>query len=260
MGRELYQLYIDDNGQPYNPVVLDTNGTPRFITSPKALAAAKEIFGCDSLTSAPLEDEGGEGTAGSHWEKAIFNRELMLGGQTIQERSILSRMTLSLAEDSGWYVSNYSNGGEILQARDSGCGIFEAQQTCTEQPLPPALQNSFCNANDPIYQCANNFQSVGTCPSESTGLMGNCKMLQKVVDLDCGFLQEESPSDVDAADFGSRSGRGTRCLPVQGNEFQRELDPKIFRKLNFGAQCFRVRCLEDNLYFYIPPTEEFGIE
>eukprot|EP01023_Acetabularia_acetabulum_P065617 TRINITY_DN8710_c0_g1_i4.p1 TRINITY_DN8710_c0_g1~~TRINITY_DN8710_c0_g1_i4.p1 ORF type:complete len:699 (-),score=96.46 TRINITY_DN8710_c0_g1_i4:411-2507(-) len=194
-------------------------------------------------------------------KKAIFHRELMLGGQTIQERSILSPMTLSLAEDSGWYVSNFSNAGQILQGRDAGCGIFDAQDTCTESPLPTPLQNDFCNTQEPLYQCTNNFQSVGTCPSESIGLIGGCRMLQKVVDLDCGFLVESSPSDVDSADFGSRSGRGSRCLPVQGNEFQRELDPRIFTKLNFGAQCFRVRCLDDKLFFYIPPTQDFpGVE
>eukprot|EP01025_Chloroclados_australasicus_P001651 TRINITY_DN10411_c0_g2_i1.p1 TRINITY_DN10411_c0_g2~~TRINITY_DN10411_c0_g2_i1.p1 ORF type:complete len:1043 (-),score=97.76 TRINITY_DN10411_c0_g2_i1:683-3811(-) len=254
MGRELYQLYIDESGQQYNAVVYNGNGVPTQITSPKVVEAAQKIFGCESLQSVPLEDEGGDGTAGSHWEKAIFNRELMLGGQTIQERSIFSRMTLALAEDSGWYVANYTDARELMLGRDAGCEYLDVQQQCTQQPLPSNLQNAYCNSNEPQYQCTNNFQSVGTCPNEATGLTGNCRMLQKIVDLNCGAMLESPISASEFADFGQRFGRETRCLPVQGNEVQRVLDPKIFRKLNFGAACFRVRCLEDDLYFYIPPT------
>ena len=42
--------------------------TKYYIISPKALEKARFHFGCDSLKGIPLEDQGGEGSVGSHWE------------------------------------------------------------------------------------------------------------------------------------------------------------------------------------------------
>ena len=39
----------------------------------------RKHFNCDSLIGAPLENDGGSGTGGSHWEKDIFYNEYMSG-------------------------------------------------------------------------------------------------------------------------------------------------------------------------------------
>lgn len=55
-----------------------------------------------------MENEGGETSSASHFEKILFGNELMTGVQT--GNPILSRFTLSLLEDSGWYKVDYGQG------------------------------------------------------------------------------------------------------------------------------------------------------
>jgi hypothetical protein len=59
--------------------VISVGGKP-YLTTPRATAAARAHFGCPSLPGAPLEDEGGEGSALSHWEATVFNVESFCGG------------------------------------------------------------------------------------------------------------------------------------------------------------------------------------
>ena len=50
-----------------------------------------------------LENDGGSGTAGAHWEKSWVDNEMMAG--IISTGSIyISKLTLKLMEDSGWYL------------------------------------------------------------------------------------------------------------------------------------------------------------
>ncbi len=37
----------------------------------KVVAYVQEFFGCESMQGAELEDQGGSGTALSHWEKRV---------------------------------------------------------------------------------------------------------------------------------------------------------------------------------------------
>lgn len=42
------------------------------VITPKVTAAVQRHFGCSSIQGAELEDDGGSGTAGSHWEQRLF--------------------------------------------------------------------------------------------------------------------------------------------------------------------------------------------
>ena len=53
-----------------------------------------------------LEDAGGPGTLGSHWEFRVFFTELMVGATVGYAR--ISDVTLTALEDTGWYDVNYS--------------------------------------------------------------------------------------------------------------------------------------------------------
>jgi hypothetical protein len=46
---------------------------------PNAVNAARKHFNCDTIDGVGLEEYGGQGTAGSHWEKVLFGTELMVG-------------------------------------------------------------------------------------------------------------------------------------------------------------------------------------
>ena len=41
------------------------------------IAAGKEHFACDAFDRAELENQSGEGTRFSHWERKVFGNELM---------------------------------------------------------------------------------------------------------------------------------------------------------------------------------------
>ena len=45
--------------------------------TPKVLSYARKHFNCPQLTGVPLEDDGGNGSLGHHWEKDIFYNEYM---------------------------------------------------------------------------------------------------------------------------------------------------------------------------------------
>ncbi len=63
---------------------------------------ARDILECGFLEGASLEDEGGYGTAVSHWDRRYFMGELMIGTSSASTRVAISNLTLALAEDSGW--------------------------------------------------------------------------------------------------------------------------------------------------------------
>ena len=69
----LWDLFIDSNGNtiPKNQVIgTETiNGISRtVIKTPKVVEAAKRHFACDKIIGVELENQGGEGTQGNHWE------------------------------------------------------------------------------------------------------------------------------------------------------------------------------------------------
>ncbi|KZY29924.1 hypothetical protein A3731_25700, partial [Roseovarius sp. HI0049] len=60
------------------------------------------IAGADpgSLTGVPVETDGGSGTAGGHWDEALFDAELMTG--YIDDGSYISVTTIAALEDMGY--------------------------------------------------------------------------------------------------------------------------------------------------------------
>lgn len=45
---------------------------PSLQVTPRVVEEVRDHFGCDQLEGAELEDQGGEGTALTHWEKRIL--------------------------------------------------------------------------------------------------------------------------------------------------------------------------------------------
>jgi hypothetical protein len=114
--------------------IVTTRRTPYQITevvSPKAVAAAREHFACPSLVGAELEDGGGSGTAGSHWEKTRFGVEYMVGTSTMS--SAYSKVTFGLLEDSGWYAVDYTSQAISLNPWGYQAGCDFAQKSCTDE-------------------------------------------------------------------------------------------------------------------------------
>eukprot|EP00112_Aurelia_sp_Birch-Aquarium-sp1_P002726 Seg1303.3 transcript_id=Seg1303.3/GoldUCD/mRNA.D3Y31 product="Leishmanolysin-like peptidase" protein_id=Seg1303.3/GoldUCD/D3Y31 len=59
----------------------------QMIVTPNVRREARKHFQCPDLEGAELENQGGEGTALTHWEKRIFENEAMTGKATVKDIS-----------------------------------------------------------------------------------------------------------------------------------------------------------------------------
>ena len=94
------------------------------IVTPNVVTKVREQYGCtDPWPSAgwELEDYGGSGTAGSHWEKRLGFNEVMTG--TADPSSVYSAITYALLEDSGWYSVDYSHAQPLPWGAGEGCSF-----------------------------------------------------------------------------------------------------------------------------------------
>ncbi|VFQ99153.1 unnamed protein product [Cuscuta campestris] len=101
-----------------------------------------------------LEDGGGRGTSGSHWEKRLLMNEIMTG--SVDTRSVVSKMTLALLEDSGWYRANYSMADRLDWGRNQGTHFVTSP--CNQWKGP-----YHCNSTQ-FSGCTYNREAEGYCP------------------------------------------------------------------------------------------------
>ena len=71
-----------------------------YITSPKAVSKARKHFNCENIMGIPLENQGGQGSMGSHWEARYMLGDYMIS--TDYDDIVLSDISLALFEDSGF--------------------------------------------------------------------------------------------------------------------------------------------------------------
>ena len=116
-------------------------GSIYYINSPKVLEQAKKHFGCGNLPhgGVPLENQGGSGSAGSHWERRYMFGENM--NMELTSEAALSDITLALLEDTGFYKVNYFSGGLFKFGKNKGCEFFSKQ--CVENDT--ANFEEFCD-------------------------------------------------------------------------------------------------------------------
>ena len=105
--------------------------TRYYLNSTKLLEVAKKYFNCPSLDGVELENQGGEGTAGAHWEARILLGEYM-NGYSYTEEQVISEFTLAVLEDSGYYKVNYYTGGLMRFGKNKGCQFLQGQ--CINSP------------------------------------------------------------------------------------------------------------------------------
>ena len=70
-------FYIDDSGVELTKEQIQTSyiqggRNVTAIITPQVQSAVREHFACDNMIGAEIEDDGGAGTSGSHWEQRLF--------------------------------------------------------------------------------------------------------------------------------------------------------------------------------------------
>jgi len=130
------------------------------ILTPAALTFARTHFGCFTLNGVELEDEGGSGTAGSHWQQRIYQNEIMTGVSRNND-VVYSNLTLSYLYDTGWYVPNYGAAGQLLWGKGKGCN-FALNKCLTAGTTPTTAFSEFCTSST-TGGCTFDHTAIGMC-------------------------------------------------------------------------------------------------
>ena len=136
----------------------EVNGINRtLITSPNVLKAAKKHFGCSEIEGIELENQGGSGTSGSHWESRVMLGDYMIGFD--YSEIYLSEITLGLFNDSGWYRVNDYTGGLFRHGKNQKCDFLK--EKCIKNEISP-FPNEFCN-DKAFYRCGSSRLTRSFC-------------------------------------------------------------------------------------------------
>lgn len=127
------------------------------IVTPSVLQVVRNHFDCQNLSGAELEsgeyspisgDPEEEACIGDHWERRLFQNDLMnpvVDG--VEYSPFVSTITLAYFADSGWYQVDLSM-AELAGSwgRGAGCGFVENTCICEDGTVPLNNRPFFCNA------------------------------------------------------------------------------------------------------------------
>jgi len=106
-----------------------------FYKLPKVVNKVRNHFGCSTMFGLELENQGGTGSQGSHWERRIVNNEIMTA--TSVDDPVMSEFTLALLEETGWYDVNYTIAQPLVFGKGKGCGFYTNPCVKSGQALFP---------------------------------------------------------------------------------------------------------------------------
>lgn len=139
----------------------DNDGVKRFfLYSPKVIEKAKKHFKCNNIDGIQLEELGGEGSAGNHWEARHMLGDYMIS--TDYPEVVVSDITLALFEDSGWYSVNYYTGGLFRFGKGAGCDFLNNKCMNCMPNQKTDFNNEFCY-NPGAPKCTSSRTNRGTC-------------------------------------------------------------------------------------------------
>ncbi|KAF5836425.1 hypothetical protein DUNSADRAFT_5931 [Dunaliella salina] len=222
---------LEPKGENAVRSVLEVDGKEvLMVISETVKREARTQFNCQELEGALFEDEGGVGSANAHWEFTHFQGDLMLAStrsSVAGEPPRISRITMALMEDTGWYLGNWSAVGGLLQyAQGSGCTL--PQRGCAammqeekqqKQSLSVPQQSSgsslFCSPSQVVEsngkRCAASHRAIGQC---ETGIQfaNGCGMAVASDGLPtCTLPNRMYPNPMV---FGWKNAPSSRCFDI----------------------------------------------
>jgi hypothetical protein len=208
---EYDNFYDRDNSEllAVSDVLLENQAAPFAlrVKSPKALEWARDHYNCPNAIGIPLENTGGDGTAGAHWDKYIVGNELMNPQDYFNV--VNSGLNFALTEDMGHYVANYDMQEQLLWGKDAGCNIFSGE--CSDNPQT-------CTEGE--FHCSPAHFSIGECSSDDSS--EGCAMFHEVPFGDCRLGSNKD--DFDTTQLSGLEvmyfGNGGRCIEGQIHEDQ----------------------------------------
>ena len=175
-----------------------------------------------------LEDGGGSGSAGAHFEKIVFANETMVSDDT--RDAAFSRMTLAVTKDSGFYEIDLEKGDNYTWGKGKGCGMTSL--TCDS-----ALNSHFCTSSATV--CTDDLLYRGSCHSST--FTGSCS-----ISLQAWWCKEERGKDNSFYYYG----HDAICLPTRVSLISILHSIKLTRPARIQHLTFKT-CLLRNLN-YLP--------
>ncbi|XP_047327274.1 leishmanolysin-like peptidase [Impatiens glandulifera] len=228
------------------------------VVLPRVVMQSRHHYGAFSknFTGLELEDGGGRGTSGSHWEKRLMMNEIMTG--SVDTRSVVSNMTLALLEDSGWYKANYSmadrldwGNGEGTEFVTSPCNLWKGAYHCNNTQVSGCTYNREAEGYCPIVSYSGDLpQWARYFPQANQGgqssLADYCTYLIAYSDGSCTDTNSaRSPDRM----LGEVRGSNSRCMAsslvrtgfVRGSTTQ-------------GNGCYQHKCFNNSLQIAVDGT------
>ncbi|XP_076404908.1 leishmanolysin-like peptidase isoform X1 [Peromyscus maniculatus bairdii] len=175
--------------------------TVYLLVTPRVVEEARKHFNCPVLEGMELENQGGMGTELNHWEKRLLENEAMTGSHT--QNRVLSRITLALMEDTGWYKANYSMAEKLDWGRGMGCEF--ARKSCKfwidQQRQKRRVPSPYCDT------------------LRSNPLQLTCRQDQRAVAV-CNLQRFPNPLPPEYQYFDELSGISAEDLPYYGGSVE----------------------------------------
>ena len=153
--------FWSNGGFPSDPVRSETRRgkSVTIIGSTNARTKAREHFNCTTMNGPEIEDQGGSGTGGSHWERRNHLDDIMSG--ITGPQMFLSPVTLGLMQDSGHYDINWNAAESPEWMRNAGCG--SQFDKCNEKC--GGKGTAFCDIQESTSKdkCDFAYRGYGTC-------------------------------------------------------------------------------------------------
>lgn len=140
------QYIIQPSKQTIQPII--TNNILRYVVVlPTVKTVVQNQFNCEDVKGAYLENQDEASFCfGNHWDERYFFSEIMGPYYTdIIQNNILSALTLSLFEDSGWYTVNYNSPFIKNSPFGYGSGCDFLTKNCIHKQSGEVLSGEFCN-------------------------------------------------------------------------------------------------------------------
>jgi len=215
---KLEETYVVDKRQPL----------PYLIVSPTVVKHAKSHFTCNSVVGVPVEDAGGSGSAGSHWEKIALGNEVMVANQVANP--VLSGFTLSLLYDSGWYEINWDMEEPFFWGKGKGCNMLKGE--C-------AYNGHTCKKTGD-EGCFYDYTFQATCSTDS--FSNNCNFFTGT-DFNKHDCREANADDFSRG-LGEYFGMSSRCFAGQ----------MVSGGYYHGNMCFKSQCTGSSIRISVGST------
>ncbi|EFA85089.1 hypothetical protein PPL_02086 [Heterostelium album PN500] len=267
----LYNSFLDPDGYPHkNPVVrgelsgMGLNG--RIVTkkismlaTPQVLQTARNYYNCSTLEGVELESDCSNNDSDSsptdplcaHWESRIAYSEMMTSESS--STMALSVLTISLLQDTGWYLVDTSFAQEFRWGQREGCSFVTGR--CEQFSQSTKDKGYFCDtpkSEKRQRKCTPDAKAIGACNLKEYNwniTSFECEYYQhylrgswggpKFTDY-CAFIEFNTDNEKGLS-LCTDQGKDQRCFmstPLRGNS-QQQPDPK----------CYNTKCIDSVLHF-----------